>query len=1085
MQDWLQEQGDYLLFIHATSLFALSIAAWMISREGPAHRAWRWLAAFGVITATQHGASIVLDALAGPTSLALFGRLCTPIASICLAGFAMRPGKSVRDLALLLPLLILAEIAAMAGFLRLEVVVLYVLTPATALWAATALVRYIAPRGTKGHGVRVVLAVLLAGYGLASLLRLPVPLGSADVRLVTELVPAPAGIPLHLILAVVAALMAIAAALVFHAVRDIPETLPAGRPIAYVLGGGTVAAAMLALGWFLTESAGTAARRHAETALRGRAATAAALLDTSAATMLAAQPAAGGLAEQLVRSQLKVVRAANPDCRFAYLLSMRGTDVLILADSEPPDSPDYSPSGQVYSEATPGLHDAVRWGRAWVEGPIRDRWGTWVSGFAPVRNGEGRTVALLGLDLDADRWNRAIAVNRLLGIGCAAVLSLLTMSFTCTIYIFGVASAAARASEQRFRMTFENAPEAIFIIEQATGRVRALNPFMAGWLGYRPEELIDHTAESWLIPHGDARPDVPIVARRDGTLSIAGCRYRARDGREMDADTSGASIYYRGSACLLVFARDITDRVRAADLLRESAAVAETASRAKSEFLANMSHEIRTPMNGIVGMTTLLQDTPLDATQRDYVETLRASCDSLLAIINDVLDYSKIEAGRLELEKAPFELRSVVETSLSLVALRAYEKGLNLAYHIDRALPRRFFGDAVRFQQVLVNLLGNAVKFTARGEVVVEVTIASPAKPLPADLWLLQLSVRDTGIGIPRERRDRLFRTFSQVDASTTRKYGGTGLGLAISRRLVELMSGRIWVDSRENEGSTFFAQMMIESAAPEAATAAPGQGLEKRQAWIVSTDATTRRMLAGLVETWGMLAVEEPPPGRVPEVVLLVHRPPADDAIARFRELSHSHPTARAILIAPAAERTALQEKTGAAPDRIVGYPPHERSLAEAIRRALALAPATPQTAQRLTLAPRQAAHPLRLLLAEDNLVNQKVATKLLARLGHSADVVRSGNEVLKAVRATTYDVILMDVQMPDMDGLTATRELRTNPPSDPPPWIIAMTANATAEDRTICLAAGMDDYLSKPIRPELLEQVLQRAAERTRVES
>jgi PAS domain S-box-containing protein len=1075
MQEWLQQQGDYLLFIHATSLTSLAIAAWMISMEGPAFRAWRWFSAFGLLGALHHAVELLLGTLDGPPALALAGRLLGLGSALCLAGFAYRPGRWSRDLAFFLPVLIAAEAVALSGRISLEVVVRYALPPAAAFWAAAAMARQVTRRESDGRPARAMLAVLLALYGVVCILRLPLPLVSPAPALVTELVPAPAGVPIHLILAVLAAIMAVLAGLVFHAVRDLPETMTSRRPAAYVLGGGTVALLVLGLGWILTETAGNFAQSNARQSLLDRARTAAALVDTASVTALAGDPTAGGTLEQLVRAQLKVVRQANPDCRFAYLLAWDGGQALFLADSEPADSPDYSPSGQVYTEASEELRQAVREGQQLVAYPLVDRWGTWVSGFAPVQNGQGQTAALLGLDLSAKQWRLVIAVNRLLGIACAAVLSILTMSFTCAIYIFGVASATARASEQRFRMTFENAPEAIFIIEQASGRVRAVNPFLASWLGHHPEDLIDHTTESWLIPHGEGSADLPIVARRDGTLSIAGCRYRARDGRLMDADTSGASIFYRGHACLLVFARDVTDRERAAETLRESAQVAESASQAKSAFLANMSHEIRTPMNGIVGMTTLLQDTPLDATQRDYVDTLRASCDSLLVIINDVLDYSKIEAGKLELEKRPFDLHAVIETSLNLVALRAQDKGLNLAYFIDPALPRRFFGDATRVQQVLVNLLVNAVKFTHRGEVVLEVKVGQSERPLAENLWLLQIAVRDTGIGIPRERRDRLFQTFSQVDASTTRQYGGSGLGLAICRRLLEMMNGRIWVDSRKNEGSTFFAELLIESAAADLSQPPPPRDLAGRRLLMISSDATTRRMIRGLAEAWGMVVAEEPQPGARPEVIVLTHRPPAEEAVPAYQELTRAHPAIPLLLLAPASARTALQDQTGAPPDRIVGYPPHERLLREAVRQALGLMPIRlPAQAGLPLLAPRQS---LRLLLAEDNPVNQKVAVKLLERLGYHADLARSGTQVLAAVKEKVYDVILMDIQMPEMDGLAAARALRATPPSDPPPWIIAMTANAMTEDRDACLAAGMDDYVSKPIRPELLEQALQRA--------
>jgi PAS domain S-box-containing protein len=653
------------------------------------------------------------------------------------------------------------------------------------------------------------------------------------------------------------------------------------------------------------------------------------------------------------------------------------------------------------------------------------------------------------------------------------------------------------------------------VITDPQGRIEWVNDGFSRISGYALDEVVGRKPGAVLQgPDTDPATVARIreqLARGEGfTAEIVNY---AKDGRKYWLAIEAQPVRDAAGTVtnFIAIESDVTARKAAQHELSQAKEQAEAASRAKSEFLANMSHEIRTPLNGVIGMADLLTSTPLDERQARYAQVIKSSADSLLALINQILDFSKIEAGKLELDVADFELTAVVEDVGEMLAAKAAAKGLELACRVDPALPRRVRGDADRLRQVLVNLVNNAIKFTDTGEIIVRVLPNAPlkgpaAQAAPDAVDVVRFEVIDTGIGIPADRLNRLFRSFSQVDASTTRRYGGTGLGLAISKQLAELMGGAIGVRSRAGLGATFWFTARLPRAAATAPAPAPAAAaaetpaphdLTGRRVLVVDDNPTHAHILCEQLAAWRVAVVSAPSgaaalrlvddPATAPfDVAILDLRMPEMDGLALAAAL-RARPAVAArcrLVLLSGVDMPSPDDYRRAGFCAAMAKPVRQSQLFDALMKALATstvaAPAAPAP-----LTPAAPARPgARVLLAEDNDVNQLVATELLARAGYRCDPVGNGRLAVDAVATGAYDLVLMDCQMPELDGFEATRTIRQAERDGGRRRIpiVALTANAVKGDRERCLAAGMDAYVTKPLNPkelfETIESHLQAAA-------
>jgi len=641
------------------------------------------------------------------------------------------------------------------------------------------------------------------------------------------------------------------------------------------------------------------------------------------------------------------------------------------------------------------------------------------------------------------------------------------------------------------------------VITDNRGKVIWLNNAFTRLTGYGSEEMLGNPIEILQSgEHDDSYYQNLWKTILSGKVWQGEIINRKKDGNTyVEMQTITPVLNSKGDIThFIAIKQDITEQKKAAQALEQAIEEAETANRAKSEFLANMSHEIRTPMNAIVGMTELVLDTALDEEQLDYIKTVKSSAFSLLNIINDILDFSKIEAGKLGLEKISFNLAGRLQNTLKMLSLRAHKKGVELVYHEHPGIPEALIGDPERINQIIINLVGNSLKFTEKGGIKVEIAVADKAGVMSSkpgqkvDPVTLTFSVEDTGIGIAPEKQAMIFEAFTQADSFTTRVFGGTGLGLAITKHLVELMGGKIWLKSREGSGSTFFFTIPfgVERAGAPKKIPVFMRKLEGSSVLVAEGNPRSSSVFEELFRHWRMepilcediatalsLAKDAAAEGNPFDFFVLDAMLFDESSQAPLKEiLSEPELKMPIIFILPPGARTrhfdACRE---AGISFCLAKPITPSDLMDAVLRVHGLESELPSKDEADHPALSQAAVPKKVLLAEDNPVNQKLAMRVLEKMGHRVTVVPNGREALETIMKAAYDVVLMDVQMPEMDGLTATAEIRrAEKETGRHVPIIAMTANAMQGDRERCLEVGMDDYLPKPIRFQDLADVLAR---------
>ena len=861
----------------------------------------------------------------------------------------------------------------------------------------------------------------------------------------------------------------------------------------------------------------------------------------------------GGPDYLTVKRALQRIKAKAADIHFVYTMRADAAGRIVFVVDAETQAKDMAHLGQVYTDASPFLKRHF----ADLADPVAetqfysDRWGTWLTGYAPFYDQRGQRAGVLGVDIKAARilgyekrlmllfaaiFLASIVLSTLLGIVlgnrlAAPVLALGRSAerigrgdFTSRVTVhsrdelgvlantFNVMTekleelvnrlrteiTSRQVAENKYRSIFENAMEGIFQ-SSFDGRLMTANPQFAQMLGYdSPQEVVETITDiaGQLYAQPERRQQLLSRLESSGRVPNFRIKMRKKDGTEIWTELTARVVREEGAEPIVEgLLKDISERLLKEAAEREQEA-AQVATMAKSAFLANMSHEIRTPMNAVIGLTHLALKTDLTAKQADYLNKILLSSQALLRIINDILDFSKIEAGKLSMETVPFDIEEVMNNLTRIIGVRAEEKGLEILFRLDNDVPYRLMGDPLRLEQVLVNLASNAIKFTEAGHIVISVSRAPADAADPSDRIRLQFSVADTGIGLTAAQKDSLFRSFSQADASVTRKYGGTGLGLAICKRLVEMMGGRIYVESAPESGSTFYFTAGFALSTEKTAKAFHyPEDLKGMRVLVVDDNGTAREIICEMLESFSFRAHQAPSgkealadlkqaqaAGEPFDLVIMDWKMPGMDGIAATRSIQeHAEldPIPPILMLTAYSRDDVRRQAETVGIDTFLIKPVNPSLLFDAIMSVFSKTGR--MTAERTAARPSDGVHGLdrirgaRILLVEDNEINRQVAVELMQAEGFSVETAVNGKKALSVLSGQTdFDAVLMDIQMPEMDGHTATRKIRALDSAAAKIPIIAMTAHALDSEKAKCFAAGMNDHVSKPIDPDTLFAVL-----------
>jgi PAS domain S-box-containing protein len=873
-------QLDYILFVYGLSCITLALICLIMARNRSDRLPFSWLALF----ASLHGAYQIMEIL----SLSLPDHFLLKVLRLglmagsfaALLEFGRRSGgvqSKDNDLGpwIYYPLVFLACIGALDGMAGIFATSGYSLGLSGAGFAAIAFWRESSSTISKGSVFLKVAAVATVLFGLTSGF-FPAEASFFPASSLNEgWFRSNFYIPVQLLRAVCCA--ALAFSVWNYLVSGRARSLTSNEPRLYGFTGGRLLGSLIVtvmVGWVVTEIVGRRADKHLRNSLEVRAEMVAGGIDLERFRRLRGDVGDVESPDYTdIHGQFSRIRSSAPDCRFIYMLGFKNGMVIFLMDSEPMNSKDFSPPGWVYQDAPPSIKALFQNGNKITLGPYADRWGSWVSAFVPLMDPEasGKVIAIVGMDVGSGAWIKSVGLSRLFPIFMTLVIGILFTGFHCAQIMSAQSESHVRASERRLRRVFDSAQDALFI-QDATGRVVSFNDMMLKLFQITPDRIMSTTIEKELPGPASPVDDIPEIWRKalQGEDQVFEWRAARSDGTSFDAEVTLKKFTDAGQDFVLTCLRDISERKQSGeafrraneeiqetnklllDSVREAERLtieAQAANIAKSRFLANITHEIRTPLNGVIGMTDLLLATELDSTQQDYAEIVKGGGESLLRLINDILDFSKIEAGKLTLETIDFDLRATLEDVSELLAVRAQEKGLELVCLIDPDVPSFVRGDPGRIRQVLINLIGNAVKFTSSGEVSVRVEALDEFDGKAA----IKFTVIDTGTGIPHNRLESLFKPFSQINASDDSHYEGTGLGLSISKNLVNLMGGEIGVESRLGNGSSFWFTTVVEKQpVTPPLTLAITREIFGCRILGVDDNLTNRRLLEAYLQSWG-----------------------------------------------------------------------------------------------------------------------------------------------------------------------------------------------------------------------------------------